>query len=296
MSNESKQSYKQSYTDNVELSIFNCGRESCQPGHTWGPGVRDHYLIHLVVSGKGVYQVGGVSHTLQEGDLFLAKPNQLITYAADEADPWEYYWVGFNGACASKLVQQMPFSEARPVHHCKDLHTIRETLYNIYLSRGPEPQCEALMTGYLYIFMAHLMKEAHDTMPNVGSSSSQYVLSAIKYIQFNYSHDISVDDIAKAVGVSRSHLYRVFMSNVGQSPIDYLTKYRVGEACSLLKSSNLSIAEIAVSVGFFDQFYFSRVFKKVKGMPPSKYAAAQEKDPLPAATAVPALFTAAEEL
>ena len=54
-------------------------------------------------------------------------------------------------------------------------------------------------------------------MPNVGSSSSQYVLAAIKYIQFNYSHDISVDDIAKAVGVSRSHLYRVFMSNVGQS-------------------------------------------------------------------------------
>ena len=48
--NEMKQSYKQSYTDNVELSIFNCGHEYCQPGHTWGPGVRDHYLIHLVVA------------------------------------------------------------------------------------------------------------------------------------------------------------------------------------------------------------------------------------------------------
>ena len=242
--NEMKQSYKQSYTDNVELSIFNCGHEYCQPGHTWGPGVRDHYLIHLVVAGKGVYQVNGASHTLQEGDLFLAKPNQLITYAADETDP----------------------------------QTVREALYNIYLSRGPEPQCEALMTGYLYIFMAHLMKEAREAMPNVGSSSSQYVLAAIKYIQFNYSHDISVDDIAKAVGVSRSHLYRVFMSNVGQSPIDYLTSYRISEACSLLKNSSLSIAEIAVSVGFFDQFYFSRVFKKVKGVPPSKYLATLEKE------------------
>ena len=47
------------------------------------------------------------------------------------------------------------------------------------------------MTGYLYIFMAHLMKEAREAMPNVGSSSSQYVLAAIKFIQFNYSHDIS---------------------------------------------------------------------------------------------------------
>ena len=259
--NEMKQSYKQNYTDNVELSIFNCGHEYCQPGHTWGPGVRDHYLIHLVVAGKGVYQVNDASYTLQEGDLFLAKPNQLITYTADADDPWEYYWVGFNGACANKLVQQTPFSDLHPVHRCKDPQTVREALYNIYLSRGPEPQNEALMTGYLYIFMAHLMKEARDAMPNVGSSSSQYVLAAIKYIQFNYSHDISVDDIAKAVGVSRSHLYRVFMSNVGQSPIDYLTNYRISEACSLLKSSNLSIAEIAVSVGFFDQCYFSRVFK-----------------------------------
>ena len=109
-----KQSYKQSYTDNVELSIFNCGHEFCRPGHTWGPGVRDHYLIHLVVAGRGVYQVGGAAFSLQEGDLFLAKPNQLITYAADEADPWEYYWVGFNGACANKLVQQTPFTDQHP--------------------------------------------------------------------------------------------------------------------------------------------------------------------------------------
>ena len=185
MDNETKQSYKQSYTDNVELSIFNCGHEYCQPGHTWGPGVRDHYLIHLVVAGRGVYQVNGSSYTLQEGDLFLAKPNQLITYAADETDPWEYYWVGFNGACANKLVQQTPFSDTQPVHRCKDPQAVREALYNIYLSRGPEPQCEALMTGYLYIFMAHLMQAAREAMPNVGSSSSQYVLAAIKYIQFN---------------------------------------------------------------------------------------------------------------
>ena len=160
MTSIAKQSYKQNYTDNVELSIFNCGHEYCEPGHTWGPGVRDHYLIHLVVAGKGVYQVGGSAFTLEEGDLFLAKPNQLITYAADETDPWEYYWVGFNGACANKLVQQAPFMDNRPVHHCKNPQKVREALYNIYLARGPEPQCEALMTGYLYIFMAYLMEEA----------------------------------------------------------------------------------------------------------------------------------------
>ena len=42
-----KQSFKQNYTNNIELSIFNCGLERCAPGQTWGPGIRDHYLIHL---------------------------------------------------------------------------------------------------------------------------------------------------------------------------------------------------------------------------------------------------------
>ena len=54
-----KQSFKQNYTNNIELSIFNCGLERCAPGQTWGPGIRDHYLIHLVVSGKGTFEVGG---------------------------------------------------------------------------------------------------------------------------------------------------------------------------------------------------------------------------------------------
>lgn len=276
-----KQSFKQDYTDNVELSIFNCGLESCRPGHTWGPGIRDHYLIHLVVSGRGAYTTGNKVYALRPGDLFLIKPNQLITYSADIQDPWEYYWVGFNGAFANKLVQQTPFSDLQPVHHGKDLDALRSTLHSIFLARGPEPQNEAMMVGYLYIFMANLIKEAQELEPHAVNSSSQYVLNAIKYIQFNYSQDISIDDIAKAVGVSRSHLYRIFMSNVGQSPIDYLTSYRIGEACSLLKNSQLSIAEIAVSVGFFDQFYFSRVFKKAKGVPPSKYLTSGDRPPQP---------------
>ena len=89
------------------------------------------------------------------------------------------------------------------------------------------------MVGYLYLFAAELMKETAGRAPRAVRSSEQYVLDAIRFIQFNYSRDIGIDDIARAVGVSRSHLYRVFMSHVGCSPADYLTKYRIGEACAL---------------------------------------------------------------
>lgn len=267
-----KQSFKQADTDSVGLSVFNCGLQRCERGYTWGPGVRDHYLIHYVVSGKGSYTVNGAVYALQAGDVFLAKPSQRITYSADRADPWEYYWVGFNGADANRLVLELPFREGRPVHHCASAEQVQKALLNIFLSRGANARSEALMTGYLYLFAAELIRESDAQKPRAANASAQYVSGAIKFIQFNYSHDIGVDDVARAVGVSRSHLYRVFMSNVGRSPVDYLTRYRVGEACALLRSSQLSVAEIAVSVGFFDQFYFSRVFKKIMGVPPSKYA------------------------
>jgi hypothetical protein len=182
-----KQSFKQNYTDNVELSIFNCGHEKCAAGHTWGPGIRDHYLIHLVLSGKGTYKANGETWSLQAGDLFLVKPSQLIVYAADTQEPWEYCWVGFNGACANKLAAQLPFTDVAPIHHARDAAALSAALDRIYQARGLEPQNEASMVGYLYLFIAALMQETRESEPHSTSSSSQYVLNAIKYIQFNYS-------------------------------------------------------------------------------------------------------------
>ena len=103
-----KQSFKQNYTNNIELSIFNCGLERCAPGQTWGPGIRDHYLIHLVVSGKGIFEVGGRTWEVSEGDLFFARPSQLIRYTADEQQPWEYSWVASTVPVPTSLPRSCP--------------------------------------------------------------------------------------------------------------------------------------------------------------------------------------------
>ena len=152
-----KQSFKQNYTNNIELSIFNCGIERCAPAQTWGPGIRDHYLIHLVLSGKGEFEVNGRTWQVCAGDLFFAHPSQLIRYTADGQEPWEYSWVGFNGACAHKLAAQLPFTDDAPVHRTADPEGMRAALANIYSSRGLQPQDEAAMVGYLYqIGRAHV--------------------------------------------------------------------------------------------------------------------------------------------
>lgn len=76
-------------------------------GYSWGPGVRDHYLIHYVISGSGVYETNGVRHELRAGDLFLSQPDMRIFYQASEDDPWEYCWVGFHGTDAEQLIERI---------------------------------------------------------------------------------------------------------------------------------------------------------------------------------------------
>lgn len=61
------------------------------------------------------------------------------------------------------------------------------------------------------------------------------------------------------------------MASFGLSPHDYLQKYRINEACSLLRRRDFTVAEVAGSVGFSDPLYFSRIFKKLKGLSPSDY-------------------------
>lgn len=103
------------------------------------------------------------------------------------------------------------------------------------------------------------------------SVSDGYVENACRFIKYNYSHDIDIPDIAKYVGVSRSYLYKLFMKSLSISPTEYLSRFRINQACTLIRSSSLTLKEISASVGFSDQLYFSRVFKKYKGVPPSEY-------------------------
>ena len=89
--NTDRHSFKSDQTDALSLSVYNVGYEKCQGLHSWGSGVRDHYLIHHIISGKGVYKTPQGEYHLSAGDTFLIYPYTVITYTADKNDPWEYY-------------------------------------------------------------------------------------------------------------------------------------------------------------------------------------------------------------
>ena len=102
-----------SNTENTTaLRIYYCGREQCAPGHFWGPAIRPHYLLHVVLHGKGEFFYQEKKYELSAGDAFLIEPMQTHYYQADKEDPWEYAWVGFDGSCVEEVLSSTIFQSS----------------------------------------------------------------------------------------------------------------------------------------------------------------------------------------
>ncbi len=265
-----KHSYKVQPWEAVSLSVYNVGFQKCEPLYGWGPGVRDHFLIHYVLSGKGSYRTGGREYILHAGDAFLVYPDTEVYYAADSDDPWEYYWVGFSGSDAAPLLERTEFTPQHPVIFAGYGEELKEALLDIYQVRGGSAGEQTRMTGKLYGALALLMSKA--ALPEKEDSGGLHSLrQAERFIACNYSRDIRIEDVAEFISLSRSSLYRIFMQYRGESPKEYLARLRIRRACELLRETELSIGAIATSVGYSDNLYFSKSFHKIKGMTPTAF-------------------------
>ena len=217
MNQNYKNSYKVTEKELVSLSVYNVGFQKCDPLYQWGPGIRDHYLIHYVISGKGTYEVNNETHSLSAGDAFLVYPNTEIIYRADTKTPWEYAWVGFTGSDAATILQATDFSRKHPcIHAVPNGEEVKRQLLHIYDARGNGFEHAVEMTGRLYTTLALFLKSS--TQKETQLTAATYVQKSIEYISANYSYPITVEDIAAYVGLSRSHLFRSFELELQQSP------------------------------------------------------------------------------
>ena len=267
-----KHSYKTGETLLNSLSVYNVGYQKCDPEYQWGPGVRDHYCIHHILSGSGCYCTGTVSKHLEEGDTFILYPGVELRYQADADKPWEYAWAGFMGADAASLIRNTEFSRETPYILKGRIPTekIRDGLERIYNAKGNTYEAAVAMTGEMYSLLAVFMHYAEHEEKEKAIQLT-YAEKAESYIETNYSYPITVEEIASYVGISRSHLFRSFQNYMNRSPKEYLTEYRIKQACRLLRETDLSVSAIAYSVGFENNLYFSKAFRKQKGESPSEY-------------------------
>lgn len=269
----------------ASLFVQNTGRQQCGAGYGWGPGVRDHFLLHHILSGQGTCIINSRKYLLHAGDSFLVYPDTTIHYYADAADPWEYVWVGFNGMDAERYVAMTDFSRESPVLAGEEGAAIAGLLEKIYRAYGTSTWENLAMTGKLYALLSHLVEQAQR-----GKTPRRDALdcaeAAADYIVNHFAEPLTVEQLADHFSVSHSSLYRKFIKRYQMSPKRFLLEYRIDRACILLSTTDHSVQEVSNSVGFDDPFYFSRVFKEIRGVSPRRYAAAhqQQREADPAAS------------
>lgn len=113
------------------------------------------------------------------------------------------------------------------------------------------------------------------TEPHVmqrGNASVRTLYRAVAFMEANLGEHFSLELLAQQAGVSRFHFARQFRRATGFSPMEYLMRRRIEQGKRILAHGNVSICDVAVSLGFCDQSHFTRTFRRVTGQSPREYA------------------------
>lgn len=254
-----------------DLYVYCCGLSQTEPGHSFGPALKPHFMIHYVLSGKGSFTIGGKKYPLTEKYGFLIVPDELAYYVADEDEPWTYVWIGFGGRRAEEIVSQLGLSLQQPVFKSEKSKDIYDIVKDMMDHNTFSVEDDLRRNGLLSLFLSVIASGLSVTPKSDSGSANDYVTRAQAYVRSNYCNPIKVTDIADYVCINRSYLYTLFQNALGISPQQYLSRYRIAKAVELLQLTSLPIESVAISCGYSDPLVFSKAFRQEKGLSPSAY-------------------------
>ncbi len=263
-----------SYLDvNLDIKLYSCGTGDCECHFSWGPGIRDHYSLYYIHSGKGKVTINGVTYEVSAGEGFLISPSIVIEYAPDAITPWDYYWVSFNGLHAETYLNRLSLSLKHPTFKCNNPEAFIQCFKSIFESTHHEKSMDLHALSGFYLLLANIAEYTHArvTSGEMPSRQEHYIRQAIEFIETNYSRKITIEEIASYVGINRKYLTKLFNMLINESPQSYLVHFRLNKATEFLQHTPLTISEIAHSIGYTDAFVFSKVFKKFKSLSPKAY-------------------------
>ena len=204
-----------------------CGFAECEPLHSYGPATRPNYILHYVLEGKGIYQVGETKYQLKGGQVFLIEPESLTFYQADKKEPWSYLWVGFGGTEAQRFVRDLGLNSRQLTCECEYGEELKEIVFEMLRHTNSTAENLYYLQGKLYQFFSVLARGIEIQQYADDTKESIHVQEAIAYIKNHYSQKITVEDIANHLALNRSYLYTIFKNRLGISPKDFLTEFRI---------------------------------------------------------------------
>jgi len=236
------------------------------------PTGSEQMILIYCTEGQGEIRIGGTVHILSANQFFIISSKLPHAYRSDKNNPWSIYWIHFSGSKASQFTRfagQSINTDSGTTSRINDRIDLFSEIFR-NLDRGFSNETleyvnlclPHLLASFTHLSQFRLIKESGEKDP---------VAQSINFMLEQLTGKLKLAQIAAKTGLSASHYSRLFLNRTGHSPIDYFIQLKIQRACRLLDNPGQMIADVAREMGFDDQFYFSRVFRKVMGMSPGEY-------------------------
>ena len=228
-------------------------------------GRLDYYLIYME-SGAMEVELPEGRVWVKEGDVILFPPHYPYRYECSDGVALSYLWVHFTGSYARQMLAECGFDSLPCVksvggHHgaCARFRSLFEIFESGTRLQRQELACtlERLILDF--------------SLASDNAHGERGLERSLNYIHTAYDTDLRIPLLAQMEHLSNSRYVAVFKERMGISPNQYVTDLRISIACDRLRNSEQSVKEIALSVGYADPHFFSRLFKKKTGASPQKY-------------------------
>ncbi len=222
-------------------------------------------LFQYTVDGCGYFVDADAEHELGPGRGFIVEIPSETGYFLPYGKSWEWLWIAFRGDLAESILADI----VRRNGHVLSLEVKSEPIRIIAaicqrLARGERPS-KFQLSGALYQI---LMELAHEFIAEFSSGSAP-VERARNLIEERYAdRSLSLDELAKAAGLSKYHFARLFKEEVGTAPGSFIREKRMNRALDLLTFTDIPVGEIGERVGYPNPIHFCSAFRNWRGCSP----------------------------
>lgn len=250
----------------------------CHIGRSLAYMLHFHHHVEVVymLEGEGRAIIEGKEYTLIPGDVLTVFPNQIHEYKTGKNE--KYFITIFE----PELLPAFKEIFYTMIPQCNVVATKNENrlLYDIAINlssllKKDNVYSYQIYQGLLNAFFAELLPMI--SLKKASSEDISVLKALLLYFSENYLNDISLDDAAKALHVSKYYLSHLLNGKLNISFNDYLNSLRIADSVGLLEKGELDMTEIARACGFNTARTFNRAFKSIHGMPPGRYKKMNKK-------------------
>ena len=236
------------------------------------PNYPGHKLL-LCLKGNGYIRVGGRVLDVAPGNIGWIFNHHDNAHWPEKGSPWEIYWIRVDGPYMDQIYKTLT-ATGSPVFAGVDENAVAQTFRRIFrIMKSRSIAMEAALHTEVASLLKHLFMARHSANPEPGDTAEipKSLHKPMEAMRLYYDKPLRIEDLAGMANMSVSSFFRYFKAATGTSPIDWLKRERINQAKRRLLETDDSIALIAEQTGYYDQFYFSRDFKRMNQISPSEY-------------------------